>query len=105
MLVAVDRTASTLPVLVGAGHFAVNLPSARQIEVAERFAGRVTCGHCCSLAGQDPAEARAAVHLHLVNAAERIMEADTGFWQQEGGDLAQLWAAHALSGADGRGTT
>lgn len=40
MLVAVDRTASTLPVLVGAGHFAVNIPSARQVAVAERFAGR-----------------------------------------------------------------
>ena len=54
---------------------------------------------------QDPAEARAAVHLHLVNAAERIRGADTGFWQQEGGDLARSWAAHALPRADGRETS
>ena len=40
MLVAVDLTASTLPVLTAKGHFAVNIPSARQVDVAERFAGR-----------------------------------------------------------------
>ncbi len=51
---------------------------------------------------QDPDEARAAVRLHLLNAAERIMGADTEFWQHEGGDLAQLWATHALSGTGGR---
>lgn len=40
MLVAVDLTASTLPVLATSGCFAVNIPSARQLDVAERFAGR-----------------------------------------------------------------
>ena len=38
------------------------------------------------------------MRLHLLNAAERIMGADTEFWQHEGGDLAQLWATHALPG-------
>ncbi len=34
-----------------------------QEAIRRRYAGRVTCGHCCSLAVQDPAEARETVAL------------------------------------------
>ena len=51
---------------------------------------------------QDPEDAREAVRQHLVNAARRITQADTEFWQHEGGDLAQLWATQALSKPAGR---
>ena len=40
MLMTIDRAASAWPVIRGAGHFAVNIPSAAQVDVAERFAGR-----------------------------------------------------------------
>ena len=53
MLVAVDRGTSTWPVLVAAGHFAVNMPSARQVAVAERFAGRGGLKGAARYAGAD----------------------------------------------------
>ncbi len=40
MLFCLNRTASAWPVIRRHGHFAVNLPSAEQQHVAERFAGR-----------------------------------------------------------------
>ena len=40
MLIAVNRTASAWPVIRRHGHFAVNILSAAQRSVAERFAGR-----------------------------------------------------------------
>ena len=50
-----------------------------------------------AIRAQDPEQARAAVHLHIANAAERIVHADQAFWQQEGGDLARIFAAQALN--------
>ncbi len=40
MLFCLNRTASAWPVIRKHGHFAVNIPSAEQQPVAERFAGR-----------------------------------------------------------------
>lgn len=40
MLFCLNRTASAWPVIRRHGHFAVNIPSAEQQPVAERFAGR-----------------------------------------------------------------
>ena len=41
---------------------------------------------------RNPAEARAAAHRHLENAATRVLLADREFWQQEGRLLAENWA-------------
>ena len=63
------------------------------------FAAAVADEHRCiygSILEANPAKARAAAHEHLRNAAERITRADTEFWQQEGGDLVQVWASQAL---------
>ena len=53
MMVAVDRGASTWPILEAAGSFAVNIPSATQIHVAERFAGRDGAKGAARYAGSD----------------------------------------------------
>lgn len=50
-----------------------------------------------AISEQDPEKARHAVRLHLMGASERVVQADTEFWQHEGGDLAQIWAGHAFT--------
>ena len=40
--------------------------------------------------------AREAVRRHIANAGARITHADRDFWREEGGALAQVWAAHAF---------
>ncbi len=45
---------------------------------------------------RDRSEAHRAVYRHISNAADRVMHADHDFWQQEGGNLAAIWAARAL---------
>jgi GntR family transcriptional repressor for pyruvate dehydrogenase complex len=42
---------------------------------------------------QDSDAARAAAHRHVENAATRVLLADREFWQEEGGALAEDWAA------------
>lgn len=49
-----------------------------------------------AIRARDADQARAAVHLHIANAGQRIIQADQAFWQQEGGDLARIFAARAL---------
>ena len=64
------------------------------------FTAAVAEEHRCiyqAIRKAQPERARAAVRLHLRNAATRILQADRGFWQQEGGDLAQEWAARGLA--------
>jgi len=46
----------------------------------------------------DTRAARTAVAKHIANAAVRIRQAEPGFWEAEGGDLARLWALEALDG-------
>ncbi|WP_419730447.1 FadR/GntR family transcriptional regulator [Lichenicola sp.] len=50
-----------------------------------------------AIRARDADLARAAVHLHITNAGQRIIHADQAFWQQEGGDLARIFAARALN--------
>ena len=49
------------------------------------YAGRVTCGHCCSLALQDEAQARAVINL-LVEAGVSVVRwwdwLPHGSWRQ-----------------------
>ena len=64
------------------------------------FAAAVAAEHrqiYAAIRARDADLARAAVHLHIANAAQRIVHADQAFWQQEGGDLASIFAARALN--------
>ena len=83
MLVAVDRRASSWTVLRDASYFAVNIPAADQVAVAERFAGRGGEKGAERYAGADWQELESGV-LGLVGAlsviecsvAERIERLD-----------------------------
>ncbi|PUA20768.1 FadR family transcriptional regulator [Glaciimonas sp. PCH181] len=66
----------------------------------KHFAEAVACEHrqiFAAIQAGDPASARAAADMHLVNAAARIYGADEAFWQQEGQILTDNWEKTAAS--------